>query len=137
MLWRTLLSLMLLTSAIALTGCGDKSGRELMIGTRESKDTVSFAEHQAVKDPESIEEFVSFVENAPPAEAAADEKKTDPDYIVTVNDWDDSVMETWVNLWLRPDGTILFNKGTGSGGAEYYAFDRESSDKIKERLGLK
>lgn len=132
MRWKAVFSSMLLAVGLLLSSCGGKSGQELLVGIQGNKDSISFAEDQAVQDPEAIEEFKSIV--AADHETAANPPKGDSHYVIHVNNWDASTLEIWVNLWLQQDGTIIFNRGSGE--YEYHVIDKEKSSRVKELTGI-
>ncbi len=134
MKWKILFSLVLLLTLIVLAGCGGREGKVLLVGVHGSNDSVSFNTDQAIKDPDSINEFKTLIDGAAPLESKPQEADQEPDYVVVVNNEKDSTMEINAQLWLQQDGTFLMRRGYE--GTDYYAIDQAKSERIKELLPL-
>lgn len=89
---------------------------------------------QAIRVPDSINEFKSLIDVAAPLESKPQEAAQEPDYVVVVNNEKDSTMEISAHLRLQEDGTFLMRRGYE--GTEYYAIAPAKSERIKELLPL-
>lgn len=127
---KTFFPLMVLSVLLILSACSD-GGQELVIGSHENEERVVFFEDRTLNDQDSIEEFKNIITTSTDA---ADKVNRLPDYVVAINNKDESTMEVLVNFWLQKDGTIIFTRGFG--GDEYYMIDEENTKRVNAMIDL-
>ncbi|WP_269318455.1 hypothetical protein [Exiguobacterium sp. KJ 601] len=112
---------------MVLMGCGQHD-RELVVGHYTDEKTIVYSE-DALKDEEKIEDFKNIIDSS----TRTDERpKGLPQYVVTINNLNDSTMELMINFWINEENGFIFTKGLE--GNEHFEVNEDDINDVKELI---
>ncbi|MFN4215181.1 hypothetical protein [Exiguobacterium sp.] len=114
---------------LLLAACGEQ-GRELVVGTYKNEETVVFSE-TSVQDEADINRFIEIVEASAPIETQMEGL---PDYVVTINNPEESTMELMVNIWIDEEGDMQFTRGLAGEGA--FEMSPADAEEVRDLLQI-
>lgn len=127
MLLKKMIIFLSVISLSILMGCVQQE-RELVVGNYTDAQTIVYSEN-TVTDKEKIDDFKTIIE----ASSITNERpKGLPQYVVTINNPEESTMELMVNFWKNDKNEFVFSKGMESN--EYFKITEEHIKDVNKFL---